>query len=60
MTQIFKVKTGLPPELMNDIFEFIEQPYSRQTNSLLRPNDPKDKIWHKNKKYDIESLFKLI
>ena len=26
-TEIFKVKNGLSPELMNDVFEFIEKPY---------------------------------
>ena len=39
-----KVKIGLSPELMNDIFEFIEKPYSLQINSQFRPDDPTDKI----------------
>ena len=25
---VFKVKNGFPPELMNDVFEFIKTPYS--------------------------------
>ena len=27
-TENFKVKNGLSPELMNDVFDFIEKPYS--------------------------------
>ena len=33
MTEIFEVKNGLLPELMNDVFEFIEKPYSLKTTS---------------------------
>ena len=36
VTEIFKVKSGLSPELMNDVFEFIEKPYSLQTTSHFR------------------------
>ena len=39
-----KVKIGLSPELMHDIFEFIEKPYSLRINSQFRPDDPTDKI----------------
>ena len=28
VTEIFKVKSGLSPGLMNDVFEFIKKPYS--------------------------------
>ena len=35
VTQIFKVKNGLSPELMNDVFEFIEKPNSLRTTSLF-------------------------
>ena len=35
MTDIL-VKNGLLPELMNDVFEFIEKPYSLQTISYFR------------------------
>ena len=28
VTEIFQVKSGLSPELMNDVFEFIKKPYS--------------------------------
>ena len=28
MTDIFKVKTGIAPELMKDVFEFAEVPYN--------------------------------
>ena len=35
MTKISKVENGLPPELINDVFEFIEKPYSRNpTNNF--------------------------
>ena len=50
MNDIFKVKIGLSPELMNDIFEFIEKPYSLQINSQFKPEDPNDEIWHRNRK----------
>ena len=36
VTKIFKVKNGLSPELMNDISEFIEKPYSLRTTSHFR------------------------
>ena len=36
VTEIFKVKNGLSPELMNDNFEFIEKPYSLRTTSHCR------------------------
>ena len=36
MTAIFKVKNELPPELMNDVFEFIEKPSSLRTTSHFR------------------------
>ena len=42
---------------MNDIFEFIEKPYSLRINSPFKPEDPNDKIWHKKReKYGIESF----
>ena len=57
MTEIFKAKIWLPPKLMNDIFEFIEKPYSLLINSQFRPEDPNDKIWDGNiEKYDVESF----
>ena len=34
--EIFKVKNGLSPELMNDVFEFIEKLYSLRTTSHFR------------------------
>ena len=36
VTEIFKVKKGLSPELMNDVFEFMEKPYSLRTTSHFR------------------------
>ena len=35
-TEIFKVKNGLSPELMNDVFEFIEKPYPLRTTLPFR------------------------
>ena len=59
VTEIFRVKIGLSPELMNDIFKFVEKPYSLRINSQFRPEDPNDKIWHRNiEKCDIESFSK--
>ena len=43
MTQIFKVKIGVSPEHMNNIFEFIEKPYFLLINSQFRPEDSNDK-----------------
>ena len=36
VTEIFKVKSGLSPKLMNDVFEFFEKPYSLQITSHFR------------------------
>ena len=36
MTEIFKVKGGLSPELVNDVFEFIKKPYSLWTTLHFR------------------------
>ena len=36
VTEIFKVKNGISPELMNNVFEFIEKPYSLRTTSHFR------------------------
>ena len=33
VTEVFKVKNGLLPQLMNDVFEFTEKPCSLQTTS---------------------------
>ena len=51
VTEIFKVKNGLSTELMNDIFEFIEKPYSLRTTSHFRSR----KI--RTTKYDIETPY---
>ena len=53
MTEIFKVKNGLSPELMNDVFEFIEKPYSLRTTLHFRLR----KI--RTTKYGIETPFYL-
>ena len=36
VTEIFKVKNGFSAELMNDVFEFIEKPYSLRTTLHFR------------------------
>ena len=35
---------------MNDIFEYVEKPYSLQINPQFRPKDPNNKIWNRNRK----------
>ena len=34
--EIFKVKNGLAPELMNDVFKFVEKPYPLRTNEHFK------------------------
>ena len=44
-TEIFKSKTGMSPELMNDIFHFVERPYNlRSDYTLKRKQD--DTVYH--------------
>ena len=50
VTEMFKAKNGLLPELMNDVFEFIEKPYSLRATSHFRSK----KI--RTTKYGIETL----
>ena len=33
MTEIFKVKTGIAPELMKGVFKFIDVPYNQRNQS---------------------------
>ena len=51
VTEIFKVKNGLSLELINDVFEFIEKPYSLRATSHFRSR----KI--RTTKYCIETPF---
>ena len=52
-TEIFKSKTGVSPELMNDIFHFVERPYNlRGHYTLERKRD--HTVYHSS-----ESLFSL-
>ena len=44
VTEILKVKIGWSPELINDIFKYIENPYSPQINSQFKPEYPNEKI----------------
>ena len=58
-TEIFKVKIELPTEIMNDILEFIEKPSSLRINSQFWPEDPNNKVRHRNiEKCGIESFYK--
>ena len=38
--KLLKVKIGLSPELLRDIFEFMEQQNSLRMNSQFRPRKP--------------------
>ena len=59
VTNIFKVKIGLSPALMNDNFKSNKKPYSQRVNSQFKPEDPSNKILHRNiNKYGIESFSK--
>ena len=40
MTEIFKVKTGIAPELMKDVFEFADVPYNLRNQSKCRRSIP--------------------
>ena len=35
-TEIFKVRNGLGPEIMKDIFQFIDKPYNLRNNSIIQ------------------------
>ena len=35
-TEIYKVKNGLGPKIMADIFDFVEKPYSLRLNSIMQ------------------------
>ena len=52
VTKIFKFKTGLSPDLMTDIFKFIENSYSLQKNSQFRWSK-RQNMSHKKEKYSI-------
>ena len=40
MTEIFKVKTGVAPELMKSVFEFADVPYSQRNQSKCNRSIP--------------------
>ena len=40
MTVIFKVKTGIAPELMKGVFEFAHVPYSQRNQSKFNQSIP--------------------
>ena len=40
MTEIFKIETGIAPELMKDTFEFADVPYNLRNQSKCRRNIP--------------------
>ena len=47
VTEIFKVKNGLSPELMN-VFEFFEKPYFQTNFKFQIEEDLCNKIWHRD------------
>ena len=44
-SKLFWPKIGLSPELIRNIFEFMEQQNSLRMISQFRPREPNDKIW---------------
>ena len=38
LIEIFKAKSGMLPELMNDIFQFVERPYLEISRHVFRSN----------------------
>ena len=48
VTEIFKVKNDLSPELMNDVFEFIETILPTNNFTFQVEENPYNKIWHRN------------
>ena len=59
MTEIFKMKICLPPELVSDIFENIKKAYFQWVNLQFRPEDPSDKKWHRNRKISHRIFFQM-
>ena len=58
LTEILQIKIGLSPELMTEIFEFIEKPYPLEINLQFRSENPNNKIWHRNKS-KAQNLFQM-
>ena len=54
MTETFKVKTGIAPELMKDTFEFADVPYNLRSQSKCRCNIPC------SERYGIETAYRSI
>ena len=50
VTDIFNVDVGLSPGFMNDIFEYVEKPYSLRINPQFKSKDPNNEIWNWNRK----------
>ena len=51
MTEIFKVKTGIAPELMKYVFEFLDVPYNLRNQSRCSRSIPC------TERYDIGTAF---
>ena len=50
MTENFKVKTGLSPELKSDIFEIYRKSILPVNKPAIQVRGPTDKRWHRNRK----------
>ena len=59
MTEIFEVKISLSPELMSDTFELMEKPCSLRIILQFSPEDPNDKIQHRNRKIWHRIIFQM-
>ena len=53
MTNIFKVKTGIAPELMKDVFEFVYTSYNVRNQSKCNRSIPC------TERYGIETTFSI-
>ena len=53
MTEIFKVKTRIAPELKKSVFEFIDVPYNLRNQSKYNRSIPC------TEKYDIETVYSI-
>ena len=58
MTEIFKANIGSPPELMDDIFEFVKKPYFMQKNRNLGQRIQMTKYDIETEKHGIEPFSK--
>ena len=57
VTEIFQVKIGLSPKLINDTFNFIKKLHFLRITAASRSDNPNGKIRHRNKKIWLTVLF---